>query len=48
MDALLLDVTCCVSLHTLLQVFTCCRELLRKLSLKPVKLLAPLNRMQHC
>ena len=26
----LLDVTCCVRLHTLLHVVACCRELLRR------------------
>ena len=29
-DATLLDVTCCVRLHTLLHVVECCWELLRK------------------
>ena len=29
-DATLLDVTCCVGLHTLLHVVECCWELLRK------------------
>ena len=36
----LLDVTCCVRLHTLLRVFV--------QSLKQVKLLAPCKRAQHC
>ena len=36
----LLDVTCCVRLHTLLLVFV--------QSLKQVKLLAPWKRAQHC
>ena len=31
MDATLLDVTCCVRLHTLLRDVACCWELLRKL-----------------
>ena len=36
----LLDVTCCVGLHTLLRVVA--------QSLKPVKRLAPCKRTQHC
>ena len=36
----LLDVTCCVRLHTLLRLFV--------QSLKQVKLLAPCKRAQHC
>ena len=35
--AILLDVTCCVRLNTLLQVVACCWELLRKLTLKQTK-----------
>ena len=35
---ILLDVTCCVRLHTLLHVVGYCCVLLRKLSLKPVTL----------
>ena len=41
-DATLLDVTCCVRLHTLLHVVACCCMLLRVVvqSFKPIKLLS--------
>ena len=42
-DATLLDVTCCICLHTLLHDVACCWELLCVVvqSLKPFQLLAP-------
>ena len=42
----LLEVTCCVGLHTLLHVVVCCWAVVKQ-SLKPVKLLALFKRMQH-
>ena len=47
MDATLLDVTCCICLHTLLHVVVCFWELLHN-SLKPVKLLATCKQTQQC
>ena len=43
----LLEVTCCVGLHTLLHVVVCCWAVVKQ-SLEPVKLLALFKRMQHC
>ena len=44
----LLEVTCCVLWYTMLHVVVCCMLGVVKQSLKPVKLLALLKRMQHC
>ena len=46
-DATLLDVTCCICLHTLLHVVLCFCELLHN-TLKLVKLLATCKWTQQC